>query len=57
MGQLGKGIAKGRQPKKYTPSFTALFFKIKGKKPTGIETGLRLRKITKGYSIFSRRKI
>lgn len=41
---------KARQPKKYQPSFEALVFNLKGKAPKGIETGLRLRPITKGYS-------
>jgi len=40
---------KGRQRKKYTPSFGALVFKKFGKMPKGIETGLRTRPITKGF--------
>lgn len=35
---------------KYTPSFRALIFNIRGARPTGIETGIRVRPITKGFS-------
>jgi hypothetical protein len=41
---------KGKQRKKYTPSFEALVFNIRGKAPKGTETGFRVRPITKGYS-------
>lgn len=45
---LGKKRIKVRRIVKYTPSFSALVFGIKGKKPKGVETGLRVRPITKG---------
>jgi hypothetical protein len=41
---------KGRQPKKYTPSFSAVIAGIRGKKPKGVETGLRLRPIPKDFT-------
>lgn len=43
-------IYRGRQRKKYTPSYEALAFNIRGKAPKGIETGFRTRPIPKGYS-------
>jgi hypothetical protein len=46
---------KGKQPKKYTPSFSALIFNIKGRMPKGIETGARVRPITKGFSFYGRK--
>lgn len=58
-GSLGKGFPKGRQPKRYTPSFTAIIRGIKGKQPKGVETGLRIRPIPKGwdwFKIFRRKK-
>lgn len=43
---LKMGFASSRQSRtKYTPSFSALFFKIKGQAPKGTATGLRLRPI------------
>ena len=56
---LGKKFKSGKQFKTYTPSYTALIYKIKGPKPKGIETGLRLRPITPGFSwakLFKRKK-
>lgn len=44
---------KGKRKFKYTPSYEAFVFGIRGKKPTGIETGLRVRPITPGFSIFN----
>jgi len=43
-------------PTRYTPSFSALFFKIRGKAPRGTPTGIRFRPITSGFS-YSRKKI
>ena len=64
LGGMGFGKVKGRrQPVKYTPSLKALLFNIKGAKPRGAETGLRLRPITKGFNLgkftgmFQQRKI
>lgn len=48
-GQLGKRRIKARRVTAYTPSFNALFYNIKGSKPRGIETGLRIRPVTKGF--------
>jgi hypothetical protein len=42
---------KGKQRKKYMPSFEAFAFGIKGKQPKGIETGARTRPIPKGFSL------
>jgi len=57
-GALGIGRLKGgRSERTYTPSFKALFFKIKGKKPKGTPTGLRLRPITKGFSFTRKKKV
>lgn len=36
--------------RRYTPSLSALVFNIKGKAPKGLETGARVRPITKGFS-------
>jgi hypothetical protein len=41
---------RGKQRKKYTPSFEALVFNIRGKQPKGLETGARIRPIPRGYS-------
>ena len=41
---------KGKQRKKYTPSYEALVFKIKGKQKRGRETGLGIRPIPRNYS-------
>ena len=49
-GSLGKRFYKGKQRKKYQPSYEAMVFKIFGKQPKGLETGARLRPIPKGYS-------
>ena len=46
-----------RTPTRYTPSFKALFFKIRGKDPGGVKTGFRFRPITPGFSFFRKRKI
>jgi len=43
-------IRRGKRRSKYTPSFEALVFNIKGKAPKGIETGARIRPIPKGYT-------
>jgi len=43
-------IFRGKQRLKYTPSYEALVFNIKGRMPKGIETGFRTRPIPKGYS-------
>ena len=50
VGGLRKRRVGGRRAKGYIPSFKALVFGIKGKKPKGIETGLRTRPITKVFS-------
>lgn len=50
VGGLIKRRVGGRRAKGYIPSFKALVFGIKGRKPKGIETGLRIRPITKGFS-------
>ena len=59
-GQLGKLFKSAKQFTKYTPSYTAFKFKIFGPKPKGIETGLRLRPIPRGFTwskfIFGKRK-
>lgn len=48
---------KATRRSKYTPSYTALVFGIKGKKPKGILTGVELRPITKGFTFaFSNKK-
>lgn len=44
--RLVKIVPTGR----YVPSYSALFFKIFGKAPTGTETGVRLRPITSGFN-------
>lgn len=41
---------KGKRKFKYTPSYEAFIFNIRGSKPKGIETGARIRPITKGFS-------
>lgn len=42
-------VYKGKQRKKYTPSFSALVFNIKGKAPKK-ERGINIRPITKGFT-------
>jgi hypothetical protein len=42
----------GKRTTKYTPSYTAMVFNIKGKAPKGPESGLRIRPITKGFKWF-----
>lgn len=53
---LSTGISKRRigvrRYRRYTPSFSALIFKIRGSKPKGVETGLRLRPIPRGFKWF-----
>ena len=44
---LGKRRIPVRKIVRYTPSFSAVISGITGKKPRGVETGLRLRPITK----------
>ena len=47
---IGSRPIRGKKRRsKYTPSFDALLFNIRGKQPKGIETGLRTRPIPKGY--------
>lgn len=40
----------------YTPSYSAVVFNIRGKRPRGIETGFNLRPITKGFTYFKKVK-
>lgn len=40
-----------RKRSKYTPSYEAFIFDIKGKAPKGLETGARVRPITKGFKL------
>jgi len=64
---FGFGDEQGRGKKiravrisRYVPSYTALVFNIQGKEPKGVETGLRLRPITKGFSfanLFSPKRV
>ena len=49
-GRLGKRRVKIRRVVKYVPSYSAMIFKIFGKKPKGVETGLRVRPIPRGFS-------
>ena len=57
-GALGIGRVKARKSEtRYTPSFSALFFKLKGKAPKGKPTGLRFRPITPNFSFFKKRKV
>lgn len=49
-GKMSSRIYRGKQAKKYTPSFEALVFNIRGKAPKGLETGARTRPIPRGYS-------
>lgn len=56
----GRGV--GNVPSRYggsqyTPSFTALFFKVRGKAPRGPATGIRFRPITPGFSFQKVRRI
>jgi hypothetical protein len=61
-GQFGeptKRRIKVRRVVKYVPSYGALVFGIYGKKPTGVETGLRVRPMPKGFKfteLFKRKK-
>jgi len=50
-------VKAGRTRTKYTPSFKALFFKIKGKAPSGVKTGLNFRPITPGFSFTNKKRI
>jgi hypothetical protein len=52
MGGLTNRKIKAKRITRYTPSYTALVFGIKGRKPRGVETGARIRPITKGFSWF-----
>jgi hypothetical protein len=52
MGGLTNRKIKAKRITRYTPSYTALIFGIKGRKPRGVETGARIRPITKGFSWF-----
>lgn len=59
-GQEGVRRIRAISITKYVPSYTALVFGIRGEAPRGIETGLRLRPITKGFSfanLFSPKKV
>ena len=46
--KIPKRRVKIKKVIRYTPSYSALIFNIKGKAPKGIETGLRVRPITRG---------
>lgn len=50
---LGKRRIRVKRIRGYTPSYTALIFKIRGKAPKGVETGLRIRPITEDFSFFN----
>jgi hypothetical protein len=52
-GKLGKRRIPTRKIVEYTPSYSAFVFNIFGKKPTGIETGLRVRPIPRGFSFIN----
>ena len=49
-------IRAKKSPTAYTPSFKALFFKIRGQAPTGTPTGFRFRPITPGFKFIKRKK-
>ena len=54
--KLPSNIVKGgRKVVRYTPSPSALLFKIKGVKPKGSETGVGFRPITKGFKFVKKR--
>jgi len=57
VGGLGKRRVKIKKVVKYTPSYSAIVFNIRGKAPKGTETGLRVRPIPKGtdnlFNLFS----
>jgi hypothetical protein len=54
---LTSNIVKGGSKKTgYTPSFSALFFNIRGKAPKGVETGINFRPITKKFRFFKVRR-
>jgi len=58
--RLGKKRIKVKKIRGYTPSYTAFVFKIRGKAPKGVETGLRIRPITSEFSftnLFSKKKV
>ena len=48
VGGLGKRRVKIKKVVRYTPSYSAIVFNIRGKAPKGTETGLRVRPIPKG---------
>lgn len=43
---------KRKRKLRYTPSYEAVIFGIKGKKPRGVETGARIRPLTKDFKPF-----
>jgi hypothetical protein len=45
-------VTGARKRTRYTPSFTALLYKIPGKKNIKTETGINFRPIPKGYNLF-----
>lgn len=54
LGSPGTRKYKGRRRFRYTPSYEAFIFNIRGSKPKGIETGARIRPITPSFSFFRR---
>lgn len=50
LADVSKVVKGGRVKFGYVPSYSAIIYKIKGKKPTGVETGISFRPITKGFS-------
>jgi hypothetical protein len=56
LNQSSRRLKGGRRRTGYTPSFSALLFNIRGSKPRGVETGIGLRPITKGFKFTSRRR-
>ena len=48
---------RGNIKRGYVPSFTALVFKIRGKKPSGLKTGISFRPITPEFSFFKKKRI
>lgn len=55
-GGLGTRLFKGYQKKRYTPSYEAFVYQIKGKAPKGRETGLRLRPIPENFKLYDTAK-
>jgi hypothetical protein len=57
LGRMPSRVYTKKRKYKYTPSYEAFAFNIRGKKPKGVETGFRVRPLTKEFKSFDPSKL